>query len=49
VFTALEEAMMEAVKKTKETVLAKNVNLRIAAYMNAIMTLHSHFETAGIR
>lgn len=41
--------MIAAVKKTKETALEKKVNLRIAAYHNAIMTLHNHFEVAGVR
>lgn len=41
--------MIAAVKKTKETAMEKNVSLRIGAYVNAIMTLHNHFEVAGIR
>jgi hypothetical protein len=49
VFTALEESMIAAVKKTKETAIEKKVSLRIAAYYNAIMTLHTHFEVAGVR
>jgi len=49
VFTALEESMISAVKKTKDTALEKKVDLRIAAYYTAIMTLHNHFEVSGVR
>lgn len=48
-FTALEESMIAAVKKTKDTAMERKVSLRMSAYVNAIMTLHNHFEVAGIR
>lgn len=49
VFTALEETMIAAVKKTKETCIERKVDMRIAAYYNAIMTLHGHFEVTGVK
>lgn len=39
--------MMSAVRNTKATAMKHNVSLRIAAYMNAIISLHKHYEIAG--
>lgn len=49
VFTALEESMIVAVQQTKETVAKKNISLRMATYVNALIKLHKHYEIAGIR
>jgi hypothetical protein len=40
--------MGQAVIETKDTALNDGVSLRIAAYKNAIMKLHNHFEVAGM-
>ncbi|CAD8118936.1 unnamed protein product [Paramecium sonneborni] len=49
VFTGLEESMAVAVQKTKETASKLNISLRMAAYYNALMTIHQHVDTAGLR
>jgi hypothetical protein len=49
VFTGLEESMVVAVNQTKHTASVKRIPLRMAAYVNAIMKLHTHYEYAGIR
>jgi len=49
VFTGLEESMTVAVQQTKTTAADKKISLRMAAYVNAIMKLHAHYEYAGIR
>lgn len=40
--------MVEAVRKTMKTSDRMKVNLRLAAYINAIYKLHNHFEAAGV-
>lgn len=48
VHTALEEYMCEAVQKVMATSERLSINLRLAAYVNAIYRLHNHFEAAGV-
>lgn len=41
--------MTVAVQLTKDTANEKKIPLRMAAYVNAIMKLHNHYEFAGVR
>lgn len=46
--SGLEEIMSEATEQLINTALAKNLDLRLAAYYNSIMKLHKHYEVTGI-
>jgi len=48
VYSGLEEVMCSAVEETKTTAKRLGVNLRIAAYVNAIEKVHLSFEESGI-
>jgi hypothetical protein len=41
--------MVVAVNLTKKTANEKKISLRMAAYYNAIMKVHAHYEYAGLR
>jgi glutamate dehydrogenase (NAD(P)+) len=47
--SGLEEIMCSSTNEVINTSLKKKVDLRTAAYMNAINRLHEFFEQAGIQ
>jgi len=46
--SGLEEIMCSSTNKIIATALKRNLDLRTAAYINAITKLHDFFELAGI-
>jgi len=40
--------MIVAVNATKKTAKERNISLRMAAYVNALMKVHNHYAIAGI-
>ncbi len=47
VYTGLENIMSIALRQTVETSQKKNINLRLAAYVNAINRIYKCFENTG--
>ena len=48
VYAGLEEIMSTATEEVVNTALSKNVDLRTAAFMNAIKSMHVFYEISGI-
>lgn len=48
VYAGLEEIMSSATEEVITTALAKNIDLRTAAYVNAINKIHEFYTFSGI-
>ncbi len=49
VYAGLEEIMSSATEDVIKTALTKNIDLRTAAYVNAINKIHEFYEISGIQ
>jgi glutamate dehydrogenase/leucine dehydrogenase len=49
VYAGLEEIMSEAAEKVIKTSVEKNIDMRTAAFVNAINALHEYYALVGIR
>lgn len=49
VYAGLEEIMTSATNDVIKTALDKNIDLRTAAYVNAINKIHEFYEVSGIQ
>jgi glutamate dehydrogenase (NAD(P)+) len=49
VYAGLEEIMSSATNEVISTALAKNIDLRTAAYVNAINKIHEFYSISGIQ
>jgi glutamate dehydrogenase/leucine dehydrogenase len=48
VYAGLEEIMSDAAEKVIETAVEKNLDMRTAAFVNAINKLHEYFSLTGV-
>jgi hypothetical protein len=48
VYAGLEEIMSEAAEKVINTAVEKNIDMRTAAFVNAINSLHDYYSLVGI-
>lgn len=49
VYAGLEEIMSSATNEVIKTAIEKNIDLRTAAYVNAINKLHEFYSVSGIQ
>lgn len=49
VYAGLEEIMSSATNEVIKTAIEKNIDLRTAAYVNAINKLHEFYSVTGIQ
>ncbi len=47
-YAGLEEIMSDAAEKVIETAVEKNLDMRTAAFVNAINKLHEYFSLTGV-